>query len=133
MSLYRTNIQRVAPAGGLDPEGGWVDMLVRFLVDEKTAGVPHLTLGWSVFRPGARHERHLHRNCDEFFIIVKGRGQIYTPEGREPAEEGDVVYIPRNTWHGFDNTSSEDAVLVWGWIGAGSLEASGYEVAQERT
>jgi hypothetical protein len=26
-------------------------------------------------------------------------------------------------------SSSEDVVLVWGWMGAGSIDASGYEVA----
>ena len=41
--------------------------------------------------------------------------------------EGDVVYSPRGVWHGFNNTSSEDVVLVWGWMGAGSIDASGYE------
>lgn len=133
MSIYRTNVQRVAPRGGLGPEGGWVDMVVRFLVDETSAGAKDFTLGWTVFRPGARHERHLHRNCDEFFVVLKGQGEIYTATGREPAAEGDVVYAPRGSWHGFINTGPEDAVLVWGWIGAGSLEASGYEVASERT
>jgi hypothetical protein len=39
-----------------------------------------------------------------------------------------VVYSPRGCWHGFNNTSNEDVVLVWGWMGAGSIEASGYEV-----
>ena len=29
---------------------------------------------------------------------------------------------------GFNNTSNEDVVLVWGWMGAGSIETSGYEV-----
>lgn len=133
MTMYRTNVQRVAPRGGLEPQNGWVDMVVRFLVDEASAGARDFTLGWTVFKPGARHERHLHRHCDEFFVILKGRGEIYTSEGREPAGEGDVVYVPRGGWHGFVNTGSEDAVLVWGWIGAGSLEASGYEVAPERT
>ena len=47
--------------------------------------------------------------------------------GLEPSGEGDVVYSPRGVWHGFNNTSSEDVVLVWGWMGAGSIEASGYE------
>jgi hypothetical protein len=37
------------------------------------------------------------------------------------------VFTPRGHWHGFKNTSSEDVVLVWGWSGAGSLEAAGYE------
>jgi mannose-6-phosphate isomerase-like protein (cupin superfamily) len=131
--MYRTNVQQVVPRGGLGPDAGWVDMVVRFLVDEASAGAKNFTLGWTVFPPGARHERHLHRHCDEFFVVLKGRGEIYTDTGREPAAEGDVVYVPRGGWHGFVNTGAEDAVLVWGWIGAGSLEASGYEVAAERT
>ena len=49
----------------------------------------------------------------------------------EPSGEGDVVYSPRGCWHGFNNTSNEDVVLVWGWMGAGSIEASGYEVAPD--
>ena len=32
---------------------------------------------------------------------------------------------------GFNNTSTEDVVLVWGWMGAGSIEDSGYEVHPE--
>ena len=44
-----------------------------------------------------------------------------------------MVYSPRGCWHGFNNTSSEseDVVLVWGWMGAGSIEDSGYEVPPE--
>ena len=89
-------------------------------------GADHV-VGWTVLKPGARHERHLHRNCDEFFIVIKGRGHIYSDLGEEPSVEGDVVYSPRSCWHGFNNTSNEDVVLVWGWMGAGSIEASGYE------
>jgi len=42
-----------------------------------------------VLKPGARHERHRHRNCDEFFIVIKGRGHIYSDLGEEPSVEGD--------------------------------------------
>ena len=82
-------------------------------------------------KPGARHENHRHHNCDEFFIVLKGHGMIYTDHGDKPSVEGDVVYSPRGCWHGFNNTSNEDVVLVWGWMGAGSIEASGYEVHPE--
>jgi hypothetical protein len=34
-------------------------------------------------------------------------------------------------WHGFDNTSGEDVLLLWGWSGAGSLDAAGYELPDE--
>jgi mannose-6-phosphate isomerase-like protein (cupin superfamily) len=129
-TMYRTNLRAVPKVEGLPRKDGWVDMQVQFLIDKKSAGADHV-VGWTVLKPGARHENHRHHNCDEFFIVLKGHGLIYTDKGEEPSAEGDVVYSPRGCWHGFNNTSSEDVVLVWGWMGAGSIEASGYEVAPE--
>ena len=125
--MYRTNLRDVAKVSGLKRKDGWVDMQVQFLIDKRSAGADHV-VGWTVLKPGARHERHRHRNCEEFFIVLKGHGHIYTDQGEVPSVEGDVVYSPRTCWHGFNNTSQEDVVLVWGWMGAGSIEASGYEV-----
>ena len=61
----------------------------------------------------------------------RASGTSTPTNGEEPSGEGDVVYSPRGCWHGFNNTSNEDVVLVWGWMGAGSIEASGYEVHPE--
>jgi mannose-6-phosphate isomerase-like protein (cupin superfamily) len=129
-TMYRTNLRDVPKVEGLPRHDGWVDMQVQFLVDKATAGADHV-IGWTVLKPGARHERHLHRNCDEFFIVLKGHGHIYTDDGETPSGEGDVIYSPRGCWHGFNNTSNEDVVLVWGWMGAGSIADSGYEVPPE--
>jgi mannose-6-phosphate isomerase-like protein (cupin superfamily) len=128
--MYRTNLRDVPKVEGLPRDDGWVDMQVQFLIDKKSAGADHV-VGWTVLRPGARHENHRHHNCDEFFIVLKGQGHIYTDDGQKPSGEGDVIYSPRGCWHGFNNTSSEDVVLVWGWMGAGSIEASGYQVDPE--
>ena len=119
--MYRTNIRDVPKVDGLKREDGWIDMQVQFLIDKKSAGADHV-VGWTVLKPGASHERHLHRNCDEFFIVLKGHGHIISEKGLEPSVQGDVVYSPRGCWHGFNNTSNEDVVLVWGWMGAGSIE-----------
>jgi len=124
--MYRTNLRDVPKVEGLKRDDGWVDMQVQFLIDKKSAGVDNV-VGWTVLKPGARHENHRHHNCDEFFIVLKGKGHIYTDNGEEPSAEGDVVYSPRDCWHGFNNTSDEDVVLIWGWMGAGSIEDSGYE------
>jgi len=124
--MFRTNIKNVPKVEGLKRDDGWIDMQVQFLIDKKSAGADNV-VGWTVLKPGASHERHLHRNCDEFFIVLKGQGHIITDKGLEPSVEGDVVYSPRGVWHGFNNTSNEEVVLVWGWMGAGSIEASGYE------
>ena len=125
---FRTTVGSAPLVGGLSPDDGWVDMQVQFLVDKTSAASDEFLLGWTTLAPGARHDRHLHRNADEFFIVLSGSGEIYTDEGREPASKGDVVWTPRGHWHGFDNTGDEDVVLVWGWSGCGSLEDSGYEV-----
>ena len=101
-------------------------MQVQFLIDSRRAGAEDLVVGRTVLPPGARHERHLHPNCDEFLVVLSGRGEVHTNTGREYSMAGDVIYTPRGNWHGFDNTSDEDVLLLWGWSGAGSLEAAGY-------
>ena len=130
MKPYRTRIEDVPLAEGLRAEEGWIDMQVQFLIDARSAGTDRLVVGRTVLPPGARHERHRHPSCDEFLVVMTGRGEIYTDEGREPAAAGDVVFTPAGPWHGFDNTSDEDVLLIWGWSGAGSLEQAGYELPE---
>src|SRR3954470_8111570 len=102
--MYRTNLKDVPKVEGLKREDGWVDMQVQFLIDKKTAGTDNV-VGWTVLKPGASHERHLHTNCEEFFIVIKGKGHIYDDNGEVPSGEGDVIFSPRGVWHGFNNTS----------------------------
>ncbi len=128
MKPYRTNLRDVPHVEGLTPEEGWIDMQVQFLIDQPSAGSDQLVLGYTVLPPGARHERHRHFHADEFLLVLKGHGFIYTDDGEEPSGPGDVIFTRRGHWHGFNNTSDEEVVLVWGWSGAGSLEAAGYEV-----
>lgn len=128
MKPYRTTIGDVPLAQGLREEEGWVDMRVQFLIDAADAGSESLVVGRTVLPAGARHERHLHPNADEFLVVLRGSGEIYTDEGEEPAGEGDVVFTPRGHWHGFNNTTDDEVLLFWGWSGAGSLEAAGYEL-----
>lgn len=125
--MYRTNLRDVPATEGLKAEDGWIDAQVQFLIDKNTAGADHV-IGRTVIKPGGRHENHRHRDCDAFFIVLKGRGMIYTDRGDTPSVEGDVVYLPRGCWHGFNNTSSEDVVLIWGVMGAGAIEESGHDV-----
>jgi quercetin dioxygenase-like cupin family protein len=125
---YRTRVEDVPLEQGLRREEGWIDMQVQFLIDARAAGSDQLVVGRTVLPPGARHEAHAHPNCDEFLIVLSGRGEVYTNDGREPSKAGDVIFTPRGNLHGFDNTSDEDVLLMWGWSGAGSLEAAGYEL-----
>jgi quercetin dioxygenase-like cupin family protein len=126
MKPFRTTTDEVPLEEGLSEDEGWVDMDVQFLIDARNAGTEELVVGRTVLRPGARHERHAHPNCDEFLVVMSGRGEIYTDNGREASKAGDVIFTPRGHFHGFDNTGDEDVLLIWGWSGAGSLAAAGY-------
>jgi quercetin dioxygenase-like cupin family protein len=126
---FRLNRHGVPIEGGLSSDEGWVDMRVQFLVDSAKAGSDDMLLGWTVLPPGARHDRHRHPGADEFFVVLSGHGLVYTDEEDQPAVEGDVVFTRRGHWHGFNNTGDEDVTLVWGWSGAGSLDAAGYELS----
>jgi quercetin dioxygenase-like cupin family protein len=128
---YRTTIQDVPLEQELREDEGWIDMRVQFLIDARRAGSETLVVGRTVLPPGARHERHRHPNCNDFLVVMIGRGEIYTDEGTEPSQSGDVVYTPAGHWHGFNNTSEDDVLLIWGWEGAGSLEAAGYELPED--
>lgn len=121
-ALFRTNIRNVPTRKGLAGDSGSIDL--RLLIDKSSAGADN-TLGWSVLKPGACYGPRQLRNCDAFFIVLKGHGHLIADAGREPCAEGDVVYCPRGVRHGFDNTSGEDAVVFWGFLGAGSMEAAG--------
>jgi quercetin dioxygenase-like cupin family protein len=125
---YRTTVDDVPLEEGLREDEGWVDMRVQFLIDERSAGAETLVVGRTLLPPGARHERHRHPNCNEFLVVMSGSGEVYTDAGTEPSKAGDVIYTPAGHWHGFNNTSDEDVLLIWGWEGAGSLEAAGYEL-----
>jgi mannose-6-phosphate isomerase-like protein (cupin superfamily) len=128
-ALFRTNIRNVPKRDGMPGDAGPIDL--RLLIDKASAGADH-TICWSVLKPGARHGARRPRNCDAFFIVLKGHGHIIAESGREPSGEGDVVYCPRGVWHGFDNTSSEDVVLLWGLLGAGSIEAAGADAPERK-
>lgn len=111
---YTVNIHDVPPAGDLDPNEGWVNMLVQFLIDEDRSGAQQMVVGRTVFPPGgSSHEYHRHHSAEEFEVEV---------------EAGDIVFHPRDIWHGFRNPSdTEEAEVIWAWGGAGSRGAAGYE------
>ena len=94
--------------------------------------VPHAGAeGVALFAGGERDHGLLVAVDDRRYRLTgleNGEVALYTDEGDKPSGEGDVIYSPRGCWHGFNNTSDEDVVLVWGWMGAGSIEDSGYEV-----
>jgi quercetin dioxygenase-like cupin family protein len=129
METYKASDGDVEFARGLDPNEGWIDMKVQFLIDKASAGADEMVIGRTVFPPGARHELHRHPGAEEFQYLLSGEGVVLNGDEEVPVKPGDIVFTPAGEWHGFRNASaSQDAVLFWGWCGAGNRETAGYEV-----
>jgi oxalate decarboxylase/phosphoglucose isomerase-like protein (cupin superfamily) len=133
----KVHVDQVGPQHGSQPEDGrpgWVDMDVRWIVTRETVGSDNSVFGITYFPPGSRHEIHRHENAEEVEYIVQGEGVARVGEDDVAMGAGDTVFVPRNDYHGFRNTSeTETAVMVWCYAGAASLDEAGYITeAQDR-
>lgn len=60
----------------------------------------------------ARISVHAHQYDDEAFFVHRGTGTFILGDRRIPISTGDIVFIPKGEWHGFEN-GADDTLLVW--------------------
>jgi quercetin dioxygenase-like cupin family protein len=122
--------QPIVGAPDTRAEHGWVDMTVKWLITRASVGSDATVFGITEFPPGSRHEVHRHPRAEETEYLVEGEGVARVGADEVVLRAGEIVFVPRNAYHGFRNTSLTDrAVMVWCYAGAASLEEAGY--AQE--
>jgi quercetin dioxygenase-like cupin family protein len=120
-----------AEGGVLAGVGGFSDMGVRWLVTSATVGSADVVVATSVFQPGGRHELHRHPHAAEFFLVTEGSGEHFAPQGPMLLRAGDLVFVPAGEWHGYRTDPGTVTRAIYGYLGAGSLEAAGYELDRE--
>jgi quercetin dioxygenase-like cupin family protein len=69
--------------------------------------------------PGRKMRIHKHLNNDELIFIHKGEGLLTLDEQSIKVKAGDVAFVPRGTWHGLDNTGTENLLMVFQYSPAG--------------
>ena len=81
MTKRKTSLAEVPSDVRLRPEGGWVNLDVKWLVDENRLGSKYACFGRTVFAPGgeARHQMHTHPNAEEILYVIRGR--LASPPG----------------------------------------------------
>ena len=72
--------------------------------------------------PGRKMRVHKHINNDELIFIHKGEGTLILDEESVEVKTGDVAFVPRNTWHGLDNTGKKTLLMVFQYSPAGFEE-----------
>lgn len=119
--------------GVLGATGGSADMGVNWLVTRSSAGSRAVTLATSTFEPGGSHDLHCHPGADEFFLVVEGGGEHLTARGPLRLDPAGLVFVPAGEPHGFRTDPGITTRAVYGYLGAASLEAAGYQLVPEET
>jgi quercetin dioxygenase-like cupin family protein len=75
-------------------------------------GSTALAMGTQQVLAGSGIPVHRHFKMDEAFSVLKGSGVVTLDDVRHPFEKGATIFIPKNTWHGFENPQHE-LLLLW--------------------
>ena len=86
------------------------------------------TVFHSIFRPGSTHAKHLHTQCPEIAVYIKGHGIVGQGNERTEIRAGHCRMMPAGSEHFFFNkTENEEAVVVGFYAGAKDVADTGYQ------
>jgi quercetin dioxygenase-like cupin family protein len=124
----KIRVAGVPPADEHRQEDGWINMAVQWVITRARGGAEKTVFGITTFPPGSRHDIHRHPNAEEVEYLLEGEGIARVGDADIRMGPGDVVVARTGEAHGFWNTSpTENAVLIWCYGGAASLDEAGYE------
>src|SRR5262245_59998710 len=71
-----------------------------------------VAVGTQHVKAGIGIPMHRHPAMDEAFSVLQGRGTVTLDEVQHSFETGASIFIPRKTWHAFQNPEQE-LLLLW--------------------
>ena len=83
-----------------------------FIKMDPIRGPGSLAMGTQQVLRGVGIPIHRHFQMDEIFYVVDGGGTFILDDVPHALEKGGSIFIPRNTWHGFENPDHE-LLLLW--------------------
>lgn len=101
--------------------------IVGKVMSEETAGQYSVVM--STTPSGGGPPLHVHKHEDELFYVLKGRYLFRSGEKEIEAEEGDLIFLPRNIPHTFKNVGETEGILM-NTISPGGFEQFFEEVDQ---
>jgi quercetin dioxygenase-like cupin family protein len=123
-SFGKESIQKEKPVLVRESEGlhiltGRRKVPVNIKISREKDRISGLSFCVEDMTPGRKMRIHKHLNHDELIFIHKGEGNLTLDENVYEVKTGDVVFIPRDTWHGLDNTGKENLKMVFQYSPAG--------------
>lgn len=85
---------------------------VQMLLTPERTNDKNIYLGRGRFLPGATIPEHVHETSAEIVYVVSGSGHLKIAAESYEVQEGDAIYIPRNTPHSFENTGKVPVSII---------------------
>ncbi|MEM9858883.1 MAG: cupin domain-containing protein [Bacteroidota bacterium] len=92
---------------------------VNIKISKRAGCNPEMSLLSEKIAAGDAIPVHKHLNEEEFIFIQKGEVEITLDNFIETGKAGDLIYVPRATWHGFKNSSKEEVIILFGYTPSG--------------
>ncbi|MCH7759457.1 cupin domain-containing protein [Patescibacteria group bacterium] len=74
--------------------------MLRELYNSKNISIAHVEVTGTA-------DKHLHRQMEEIYYIEKGQGQLIIGDQILEVKPGDIIPIPKNTWHYLKKTNDQ--------------------------
>src|ERR1044072_6868067 len=85
---------------------------IRPLVDRTTSDITRCSLAEETLPPGRAVTPHHHREIEEIYYILSGRGVMTVGDEKREVAAGDCIYVPRRSRHTLENTGAEPMKLL---------------------
>jgi mannose-6-phosphate isomerase-like protein (cupin superfamily) len=95
---------------------------ITIKISKAKDGVDNISFCTEDMIPGRKMRVHKHLNNDELIFIHRGKGTLTLDKELMEVKAGDVVFVPRGTWHGVDNTGKKNLLMVFQYSPAGFEE-----------
>jgi mannose-6-phosphate isomerase-like protein (cupin superfamily) len=85
---------------------------IRPLIDRTTSGITQCSLAEETLPPGSAVTPHRHRQIEEIYYEVSGRGLMTVGDETREVGAGDAVYVPRGQRHTLENIGDGPIKLI---------------------
>lgn len=83
-----------------------------FIKLSAATGSSDLAMGTQQVMLGTGIPIHRHFKMDEAFYVLEGGGTVMLNDVHHSFEKGTTIFIPKSSWHGFENPNHE-LLLLW--------------------
>ena len=95
---------------------------ITIKISKTKHGIDNISFCREDMIPGRKMRVHKHLNNDELIFVHKGEGTLTLDDQTIEVKTGTVIFVPRGTWHGLDNTGKEELQMIFQYSPAGFEE-----------